>query len=1034
MRPLQNCMRRNICVVVICLLTAGLYLPVRADVPPASGNYVLLLNSANFGESWSDVILESLVKGLTKQGVAIRTDVLQVPKMTTLGDAQAKCGMLLEKYPVPPRAIIFIGDPGWLVTRPLFDAEWKDIPTLILYSRSRMPARTEDLLSGNLTEKTMLPAEQVTEGYNVTVLRQPSYIRETVASMQRLLPRMRRVAFISDHRYISLRVREEVEKTFREDFPELTLELLSTPELSTEQLLDRLAEFDDTVGLIYYSWFVTGSRSTHSYLDDNVQKVLFAFTRTPVFSIADRSSEVGDFAGGYYIAAADFAPEVIATMQEILSGTPARDIPWRDGGTPALYLNYAHLDRHNVPEELFPGDAVYSQVPPGFFEKYKFQFISALSLLLLVVIGGGLWLRFSFQRQSQLRREYNLLARYRRLVDNMPVIYIRRKPLEAGGDFVFLDVNTAFEHAFGCSGDEVVGKKLSDLLPSHAKMRCLSLESDIFVVPGETGDRYFKCLTFRSSEAGVDDIFCIDRTEEHLGQLHMEEHNREREKLYEKYKLVLRATGLTPWTWDKRTELIDCDFEYTPGSYDIENNQLIVPSDVYYDLIHPDDRERIRKAYVDLHEGRTDILQQEYRVFYVPGATEYYWVKSFAIVMEWDAGHKPQMLVGASLQINVQKALEQDLREAKEKAEESNRLKSAFLANMSHEIRTPLNAIVGFSNLLTETEDIEERREFMHLVEENNDLLLKLISDILDLSKIEAGTFEFNYSVFDVNLMCEEAVRALGLKVGDRPVELRFVRREPRRMIYGDKNRLTQIITNFINNALKFTEKGSISLDYEVTGDRIRFQVADTGSGIAPEKQAAVFERFVKLNSFVQGTGLGLSICKSIVEQMGGQIGLESEVGKGSCFWFMVPVGTGDFSEMEDEAAEMEALVIPASGKRPVVLVAEDTESSFLLVMMTLKKEYEVVHARDGIEAVRLFRELQPDVVLMDIQMPGMDGLEATRQIRQCNTSVPIIAVTAFAYDQDRQRALDAGCNDYLPKPLTGDKLRQKLRHLLSKR
>ena len=1028
-------MRRNICVIVICLLTAGLYMPVRADVPPAQGNYILLLNSANFGESWSDVILESLVKGVTRQGVALKTDVLQVPKMTSLAEAQAKCDMLLEKYPEPPRAVIFIGDPGWLVTRPLFDGEWKDIPTLILYSRSRMPACTEDLLSGNLNERTMFPAGQVTEGYNVTVLRQPSYVCETVMAMQQLLPRMQRVAFISDHRYISLRVREEVEKTLREDFPELKLELLSTPELSTEQLLDRLAGFDDTVGLIYYSWFVTGNRAMHSYLDDNVQKVLFAFTRTPVFSIADRSAEVGDFAGGYYIAAADFAPEVIATVQEILSGTPARDIPWRDGGTPALYLNYAHLDRHNVPEALFPRDAVYSQVPPGFFEKYKFQFISALSLFLLIVVGGGLWLRLFLQRQSQLRREYDLLARYRRLVDNMPVIYIRRKPLKGGGDFVFLDVNTAFEHAFGCSGDDVVGKKLSDLLPSYGKMRCLSLEAEIFVVPGDAGDRYFKRLTFRSSEAGVDDIFCIDRTEEHLAQLRMDEHNKEREKLYEKYKLVLRATGLTPWTWDKRTELIDCDFEYTPGSYEIENNRLIVPSDVYYDLIHPDDRERIRSAYVDLHEGRTDILQQEYRVFYVPGATEYYWVKSFAIVMEWDANHKPQMLVGASLQINTQKALEQDLREAKEKAEESNRLKSAFLANMSHEIRTPLNAIVGFSNLLTETEDIEERREFMHLVEENNDLLLKLISDILDLSKIEAGTFEFNYGVVDVNMMCEEAVRALSLKVGDRPVDLRFGCREPRRMmIYGDKNRLMQIITNFINNALKFTEKGYISLDYEVIGDRIRFQVEDTGTGIAPEKQTAVFERFVKLNSFVQGTGLGLSICKSIVEQMGGEIGLESEVGKGSRFWFTIPVGAGDFSETEEDASDAETPNLPATGMRPVVLVAEDTESSFLLVLMTLKKEYEVVHAWDGIEAVRLFRELQPDVVLMDIQMPHMDGLEATRQIRLHDTSVPIVAVTAFAYDHDRQRALDAGCTDYLSKPLTGDKLRQKLRHLLSKR
>ena len=1023
-------MRKSVFTAVLCLLIVGPFLPVRAGVSAAQEEYILLLNSANFGEAWSDVILQSLVEGISRQGVAVKTDILQVPKMRTLEDAQARRAMLLEKYPDNPRAVVFIGDPGWLALRPLFDAEWKEVPTLILYSRDRMPVRTEDLLSGTLNDRTLRPAAQVTEGYNLTVLRQPSYVRETVASMQRLLPRMKRVAFISDHRYISLRVREEVEKTLREHFPELKLELLSTPELSTEELLDKLSEYDDTVGLIYYSWFVTGSRSQQSYLDDNIQKVLFAFTRTPVFSISDRSTEVGDFAGGYYIAAADFAPEVIATVQEMLAGTPARDIPWRDGGTPALYLNYAHLLRHNVPEELFPPDAVYSQMPPGFFEKYKFQFISVVSLLLLILVGGGLWLRLSLLRQNQLRREYRLLARYRRLVDNMPVIYIRRKPLGESGDFVFLDVNTAFEHTFGCSGDEAVGKKLSDLLPAHEQMRCLGMESDIFVLPGDAGERYFNRLTFSSSETGVHDIFCIDCTEEHLAQLRMEEHNREREKLYEKYKLVVRATGLTPWTWDKRTELIDCDFEYTPGDYEIENNRLVVPAEVYYDLIHPGDRERIRAAYVDLHEGRTDILQQEYRVIYVPGETRYYWVKSFAVVMEWDADHKPQMLVGASLQIDVQKELEQDLRRAKEKAEESNRLKSAFLANMSHEIRTPLNAIVGFSSLLAETGDLGERREFMHLVEENNDLLLKLISDILDLSKIEAGTFEFSYGVVDVNQMCEEAVQTLALKLDGRSIDLRFSCHEPRRIIRGDKNRLMQIITNFINNALKFTQKGYISLDYEVIGDQIRFRVEDTGSGIAPEKQAAVFERFVKLDSFAQGTGLGLSICKSIVEQMGGQIGLESEVGRGSRFWFTVPVG--ELPQTEPELPESELPAMPAAGKRHVVLVAEDTESSYLLVLLMLRKEFEVVHACDGIEAVRLFDEKRPDAVLMDIQMPGMDGLEATRQIRLRNTSVPVIAVTAFAYDQDRQRALDAGCTDYLAKPLTGDKLLQKLRRLLS--
>ena len=886
-------------LLISCFLIVGTHLQVRAEAKPDAENYVLLLNSANFGESWSDVIFESLVNGAARLGVRIRTDVLQVPMLRTLEEASAKREMLLEKYPVPPRAVIFIGDPGWLMLRPLFDREWKDIPTLICYSRERMPVRIEDLLSGNLDERAMAPSEQVTQGYNVTVLRQPSYVRETILNMQRILPRMERVAFISDHRYISLRVRDEVVETLRNDFPELKVELLSTPELTTEELLDRLADYDDRVGVIYYSWFVTDSKTRHSYLDDNVQKMLFAFTRTPVFSIADRSYEVGDFAGGYYIAAPDFASEVIATLQQLLAGTPARDIPWRDGGTPGLYLNYAHLQQHHVPEALFPRNAIYVNAPPGFFEKYKFQLLAAAALLLLILVGGTLWLRFLILRQRQLRREYELSAQYRRLVDNTPVIYIRRRRLDADADFVFLDVNAAFEHTFGCGRDAVSGRKLSELIPRFPKLNCFTagLAAETFVLRSAAENRYFRRLIFSSSESGVDDIFCIDRTEEYLTQQRMEEHSRERERLYEKYKLVLRATNLTPWTWDKRTEVIDCDFEYGFGDRKVESRHLTVTAEEYYELIHPDDRECIRRAYDDLLAGNTDILQQEYRVIYFPGDSGYHWAKSFAIVMKRDADCRPLLLVGASSEIDQQKELEQDLRQAKERAEESNRLKSAFLANMSHEIRTPLNAIVGFSNLLTEIGDSEERYEYIRMVKENNDLLLKLISDILDLSKIEAGTFEFHYDTVDVNQMCEETVRTLGLKVGERPIDLRFAGGSRRQLIYGDKSRLTQVITNFIGNALKFTRQGHIILSYEVAGEEILFQVEDTGAGIPADRQASVFDRFVKLNSFAQGTGLGLSISKSIVEQMGGRIGMESEEGQGSRFWFTVPIGEEKLSE-----------------------------------------------------------------------------------------------------------------------------------------
>ena len=389
-------------------------------------------------------------------------------------------------------------------------------------------------------------------------------------------------------------------------------------------------------------------------------------------------------------------------------------------------------------------------------------------------------------------------------------------------------------------------------------------------------------------------------------------------------------------------------------------------------------------------------------------------------------------MVCVNFDVTELKQTEKNLIEAKNKAEVSDRLKSAFLANMSHEIRTPLNAIVGFSNLLAETDDIGERREYMRVVEENNELLLKLISDILDLSKIEAGTFEFNYGRVDVNRMCEETVRSLSLKVKDKPVELIFGEHDAQCCVVGDKNRLIQVITNFINNALKFTDEGSITQGYRTEGGELFFHVEDTGSGISEEHRQSIFDRFVKLNSFAQGTGLGLSISKSIVEQMGGRIGVESEVGRGSRFWFTIPAVTCDAPEKKNAAPAPRPAAVHGDGRLPRLLVAEDTDSNYLLVSLMLRREFDIVRASDGEEAVKICRELKPAAILMDVKMPGMDGLEATRCIRAFDPSVPIVAVTAFAYDRDRQKALDAGASEYLSKPLNGERLRQTLRELLS--
>lgn len=231
-----------------------------------------------------------------------------------------------------------------------------------------------------------------------------------------------------------------------------------------------------------------------------------------------------------------------------------------------------------------------------------------------------------------------------------------------------------------------------------------------------------------------------------------------------------------------------------------------------------------------------------------------------------------------------------ELHRSQKKAEEGDRLKSSFLANMSHEIRTPLNAIVGFSSLLAETEDKEEKQQYFSIIEDNNALLLQLISDILDLSKIEAGTVDFTKGDMDVNHLCGDIVLAMQMKAKNG-VKILFDRHLPECKIVNDRNRLNQVISNFVGNAIKFTNEGSIRVGYDQVNDNfLRFYVADTGIGIAPEVQEKVFERFVKLNTFINGTGLGLSICRSIIEQLGGEIGVESEVGKGSCFWFTLPI------------------------------------------------------------------------------------------------------------------------------------------------
>ena len=620
---------RCLCLLLILLGAVHSRLSAHAD---KTREDVLFLNSINFNLPWAKDVFWYTHQALQKKNISVKAESLSVPALCNRKEAAAVVEQLRRKYDVPPRLIVFIGDPGWIVCRELFDDVWKDVPVIITNTRDRLPATLDILLSHEeLTESNTVPAYEWRKGYNVTTLGQVYYVKETIGLMRQLMPDMKRLAFISDDRYISEAVRGDVEQAMTGSFPELAFEQLSTRNISTEMLLDTLKSYDKTTGLIYYSWFETHNQDDNNYLFDHIQEIITRFVHSPLFLLAPEDLSNNTFAGGYYVSVESFGDSLLQLIHRVLEGEFPRDIPPALGGKPAAYLCYPALQSYDIPVSLYPKEAVYINLPVSFFEQYKKEILMTVVLLLVVVSAVG-----------------------------------------------------------------------------------------------------------------------------------------------------------------------------------------------YY--------------------------------------------------------------------IHILKRAHQRMKEAQLKAEKANQLKSAFLANMSHEIRTPLNAIVGFSNLLSMVEDKEEMLEYAGIIETNTELLLQLINDILDMSKIESGMYDFHVTQVDANQLMSEVEQVARLRIRTDEVSLSFAERLPQCVFHTDKNRLIQVLTNLVVNAIKFTSQGEIQIGYRLQdAHTLYFYVSDTGCGMSAEQCEHVFERFVKYNTFIQGTGLGLSICKMIIEKLGGEIGVQSESGKGSVFWFTLP-------------------------------------------------------------------------------------------------------------------------------------------------
>lgn len=1005
----------------------------------ANSDYLLLINTYTSDAPWSNAIIEPVQKWMNDENIPVLIEHLNMLMVNDAEDFSMVEKAIFSKYAHrTPKAVLLLGNSS-LLLRDSIRVHWGDIPMILCAEHDFYGPDSAYIKKCPIPQEQHIPLSEFADKYNMTVLQTRMFLQENVKLLQRLIPQLKEVILIGDGRYVNQQVNYDMERLMAKEFSHLRYHYFSAGNMTLDSLISRLDSIDvATTGVLFSSWFSKSEIAGQAVLNANSYRVI-GNADVPVFVLKSSVMQNSGMVGGCFYEEENFLSHLKQKLSLVMAGTPPREIPFFIPSKAVPTFNYPALLQKNISLKRCPPDSVFLGRPESFLWKYRYAILGGATAILLFILFLYHRIRILGKLNEAQQKQVETSRELTSLFENMPVAYAKAELLyNTAGEVVDMEVrrvNGRFMMIF--DADEEAGSyKVSELLGTDfainlrfAELAHVEKKTITYTQYFAKANLYLNVVVTPATQRECIDIYCVDATELYHTQ----------QKLYDtnnKLAMALDVANIVPWNWNLKEHKILCDvnrpIELSDVGQDISEEKLAVPDAQYFSRILREDKERVEKAYRDLIEGRTNKVREEYRVVaHDKKGHRIEWVEAQATVEKRDAEGKPLTIVGSSLVITQRKEMERDLINARDKAEESNRLKSAFLANMSHEIRTPLNAIVGFSGLLGSTEESREREEYVRIIENNNELLLQLIGDILDLSKIEAGTLEFVESAVDVNGMMEEIIKAMQMKAATKGLSVLPGDSLPECTILTDRNRLNQVLTNLLTNAIKFTDTGSIIAGYTPQENgMLRFYVTDTGCGISQEKQTEIFTRFVKLNNFAQGTGLGLSICQIIVNKMGGEIGVESEPGKGSTFWFTVPNVSAEKVEKRIQEHTLKAVA-----KNDItILIAEDNMSNFKLFETVLQKDYHILHAWNGVEAVRLFEQHNPHLVLMDINMPEMDGYQATAEIRKLSPDVPILAVTAYAYATDEQQILSRGFDGYTSKPINPRILQSKIVDLLSSR
>lgn len=880
--------KKIVLLIGMCLLSLQLF--------ALEGKRLLILNSYNEGAPWAQEIINPIMREVSNRDGFQAVEVVHLNSTLIHNDKDfdnMSRGIFDRFVDRKPDYLVLVGDFAFTLRDSIVE-RWGDVPMLLVVQSEQYGMRDYyyTYIDENeaMNPDKLYPLESIHDDYNFSIVVTPNLYKETVDMMAYMFPDMNKLVFVADALYQNRQLNQQLREYLSREYPDMDYEWLVANEENSRALQQYLNNTDHNIGMLLSTWFF--ERMTvygHPQLIAGEARMISGAHR-PVFGLRAAYLNYG-ITGGYFPSPDEMQKKIHAGLLDLISDKDMRKVPFRKVADSYPIVNYNHLMRDGIPESSCQPGTVFMNRPKSAWELYH-TYIIAGGIVLLAIM-AVIVARVMFQN-----RRIAMLRAHERLLNNMPVGFSQAKVVR-GNDGNVVDIeyhggNAMFRELLKRNALPGKPDKLfdADFIAKIVERLLHRRRSVRFSYNFPYTDVTYEFLISIGNEVNkvVEDVnvFAVDITEKCNAE-------RDLQEFAHKLDVTMNVAHIIPWRWDIHKHKIMCEamrmlrrshYNVTAMAEDVR----VINEEDYLSCIHPDDMERVCDVYRRFVEGRLEYIKMEYRfIRRKPKCDMVEWIEVCAAVTERDDNGMPTVLIGSMLLITERKRQEEMLIAARERAAEADKLKMAFLANMSHEIRTPLNAIVGFSNLLAKTVDADKKQRFINIINKNNQMLLKLIGDVLDMAKVESNTLDFNFRPTDLNHLIQEVDSTMRIKLSN-DVMLNYVLGAPDCIIDTDPDRLNQVLMNLLNNAAKFTTKGSITFGYELRDDEIYFYVRDTGIGIPDQDAERLFSRFTKLNNFIPGTGLGLSISKSIVEMLGGSIGVKSAGhNRGSIFWFTIP-------------------------------------------------------------------------------------------------------------------------------------------------